>query len=151
MYARLNIASVIFFLLTGCATATLGDKTAEAELKRFAGKDATVSLYVCREDNFSGGGIGTEVFVNGNSIGSLKRNTFAHVELAPGDLSVFLRRIGIGHAGGDSGALKVSAKAGDVVFVWAGPAGFMGPLTVDNFPSTAEAHACVQKASYAVK
>lgn len=151
MSGRLPTALATVGLLAGCATATPGDKSREAELKRFANIETAVSLYVCREDTFNGGGIGTEVFVNGKSLGSVKPNTFAHVELAPGEIGVFLRRSGIGHQSGDSGTLKVSAKAGEVVLVWAGPAGFMGPLTVDNFPSPAEGRACVQKASYAVR
>jgi hypothetical protein len=138
-------------LIAGCATATLGDKSREAELKRFASIENAVSVYVCREDTFNGGGIGTEVFVNGQSIGSLKPNTFAHTMLAPGEFGVFLRRNGLGLHSGDSGTLKVPAKVGDVVLVWAGPAGFMGPLTVDNFSSAAEGRACVQKATYAVR
>ena len=137
-------------LLGGCATAKLGDKAIEAELKRFASKSESASLYVCREDTFNGGGVGAEAFVNGKSIGSLKANTFAHVEVAHGEVSVFLRRTGLGLHAGDSGTLKLSAKAGDVIIVWAGPAGFMGPLTVDNFQSLAEGQACVRKASYAV-
>ncbi len=128
-----------------------GDKSTEAELKRFASRASAVSLYVCREDALNGAGIGTEVFVNGASLGSLKPNTFAQTDIAPGEINVFLRRNGIGHNSGDSGTLKVVGQPGEVVIVWAGPAGFMGPLTVDGFPSKAEAQACVQKASYAVR
>lgn len=151
MYARLSIATIAFCCLAGCASVNLGDKSKEAELKRFESKAGAVSLYVCREDAFSGGGIGTEVFVNGSSLGWLKPNTFTQANIAAGEISIFLRRNGIGHGSGDSGVLSVVGKPGEVVIVWAGPAGFMGPLTVDFFPSTAEAQACVQKASYAVR
>jgi len=151
LYTRLSIAAIAIVSLIGCASANLGDKSTETELKRFGSKASAVSLYVCREDTFNGGGIGTEVFVNGASLGSLKPNTFTQANVAPGEISVFLRRNGMGHHSGDSGTLKLVGKPGEVVFVWAGPAGFMGPLTVDHFASTAEAQACVQKASYAVR
>jgi hypothetical protein len=151
LYKGLSIAAVALYYLTGCASSNLGDKSAEAELKRFESKSNAVSLYICREDTFNGGGVGTEVFVNKTSLGSLKPNTFAHSEMAPGEISIFLRRTGIGHNSGDSGVLNVTGKRGDLVIVWAGPAGFMGPLTVDSFTTTAEAQACVRKASYAVR
>lgn len=151
LYARLSIAALAIGSLIGCASANLGDRSTETELKRFVGKANAVSLYVCREDTFNGGGIGTEVFVNGASLGSLKPNTFAQTDIAPGEISVFLRRNGMGHQSGDSGTLKVVGQPGEVVIVWAGPAGFMGPLTVDHFPSKSAAQACVQKASYAVR
>lgn len=152
MYSRFNIAAVAAIcLLSGCASANLGDKSTEAEHKRFASKPNAVSLYVCREDTFNGGGIGTEVFVNGTSLGSLKPNTFAQVDTAPGEINIFLRRNGIGHNLGDSGTLKVTGKPAEVIIVWAGPAGLMGPLTVDHFDSKAVAEACVKKASYAVR
>jgi hypothetical protein len=151
LYTRFSIATIAICCLAGCASANLGDKSTEAELKRFASRAGATSLYVCREDAFNGGGIGSEVFVNGASLGSLKPNTFAQADIAPGEISVFLRRTGFGHHSGDSGTLKVVGKPGEVVIVWAGPAGFMGPLTVDFFPSVAEAQACVQKASYAVR
>ena len=137
--------------LIGCASATPGDQATGDELKRFASDPDKVSLYVCREDTMNGGGIGTEAFVNGRSLGGLKPNTFAHVMLDAGDVQIFLRRNGINHNAGDSGTLKVNAKAGDVLIIWAGPAGFMGPLTVDNFPNDAEARACVRKAAYVIK
>jgi hypothetical protein len=148
---RLSIAALAIVSLIGCASAKLGDKSTETELKRFASKANAVSLYVCREDTFNGGGIGTEVFVNGASLGSLKPNTFAQTALAPGEIRVFLRRNGMGHHSGDSGTLNVVGKPGEVVILWAGPAGFMGPLTVDHFASKAAAQACVQSASYAVR
>jgi hypothetical protein len=137
--------------LVGCATATLGDKSAERELKQFAPIAGKVSLYICREDTMNGRGVGTEPFVNGSSLGGLKTNTFAHLATEPGEISVFLRRKGVNHNSGDSGIYKLTGKPGEVVVVWAGPAGFMGPLTVDKFSSEAEARNCVQKAAYAVK
>lgn len=141
----------ILGILGGCATATLGDKTVEAELKKFESKEGKVSLYVCREDTFNGGGVGVEAFVNGSTIGALKPNTFAHVALSAGEASIFLRRNGIGVHSGDSGTLKLNGKAGEVLIIWAGPGGFMGPLTVDFFKSTSEGESCVRKANYAVK
>ena len=136
-------------LLSGCATAILGDKTIEAELKKFQSRGNLVSLYVCREDSMNGAGIGTEAFVNGRSIGSLKANTFAHTELPPGPTSIFLRRNGVMQNSGDSGTLNLETKEGEVVIIWAGPAGFMGPLTVDEFKTTSEGQDCVRKATYA--
>jgi hypothetical protein len=149
--SRITLALLATCALTACATARLGDKATELDLKKFASRADKVSLYICREDTFNGGGVGTEPFVNGSSLGGLKPNTFAHVVVEPGETQVFLRRNGINHQSGDSGTLKLTAKAGDVVFVWAGPAGFMGPLTVDRFASEAEGRACVQKAGYAVR
>lgn len=145
------IALAATCILAGCASATFGDKSTEAGLKRFEPEPGKVSLYICREDAFNGGGIGTEAFVNGTSLGGLKPNTFAHATAEPGDIKVFLRRNGVAQQSGDSGTLGLRARAGDVVIVWAGPAGFMGPLTVDNFSSDAEARACVRKAAYVVR
>ena len=145
------VTVTLICILSGCATAKLGDKTVEAELKKFESRSDKVSLYVCREDTMNAGGVGAEAFVNGGAIGALKPNTFAHVELNPGEASVFLRRNGIGIQSGDSGTLKLNARAGDVLIVWAGPAGFMGPLTVDSFKSAIEGQSCVRKASYAVR
>jgi hypothetical protein len=151
----LNSRTTAFLLaivaLVGCATATLGDKNSERELKQFGPIPGKVSLYICREDTFNGGGVGTEAFVDGSSLGGLKTNTFAHTVTEPGDISIFLRRKGVNQNSGDSGVLKVTGKPGEVVIVWAGPAGFMGPLTVDRFTAETDARNCVQKASYAVK
>jgi hypothetical protein len=100
---------------------------------------------------FTGGGVGTEAFVNGRSIGALKPKTFAHTQVPEGNISVFLRRNGIGVHSGDSGTLNLAGSAGDVVIVWAGPAGsFIAPLTVDRFATLAEGEACVKESAYAV-
>ena len=104
-------------VLGGCATAKLGDKDVEAELKKFQSKPDKVSVYVCREDVLGTGGVGAEAFVNSRSIGALKRDTFAHTELASGEVSVFLRRTGIGFNSGDTGPLRLEAKAGEIVIV----------------------------------
>ena len=152
MHYRSAIATLsLAWVLGGCATANIGDKAVEAELKKFASRPGKVSLYVCRVDTINGGGVGTEVFVNDRTLGSLKPNTFTHTELEPGDVSVFLRRNGFGLHSGDSGTLKLKTREGEVVLVWAGPAGFMGPLTVDSFSTTAEGQSCITKASYAVR
>ncbi|WP_284620725.1 hypothetical protein [Aquabacterium humicola] len=136
--------------LSGCATATLGDKTTEAELKKFTPIPGRVSVYVCRPNLFTGSAVGVEVIVNGTSIGSLKTNTFAHTSVAPGKVAVFLRRKGIGPNSGDSGTLELQASSGDVRIVWAGQAGLIGPVTVDSFNTLADAEACVRAADYAV-
>lgn len=151
MIVRTAGAALALIALAACASVKLGDKTAEADLKRFVSTPGQVSLYVCRQDTMNGGGIGTEAFVNGNSLGQLKPNTFAHALLAPGELQVFLRRNGLNHNAGDSGTLKLQGEPGQVLIVWAGPAGFMGPLTVDRFPTEMDARACVRNASYAVR
>jgi hypothetical protein len=148
--SKVAIALALAAVLCGCATAKLGDKSVEAELKKFSVRADKVSLYVCRVNTLMAGGIGTEAFVNGRSIGALKPNTFAHTELAPGEVSIFLRRNGLLISSGDSGALKLDAKAGEVVIIWAGPLGPLAPLTVDRFNTTAEAEECVKKATYAV-
>lgn len=154
MFMRLKSCiplSAILAILGGCASAKLGDKAREASLKNFQSIPGSVSLYVCRENAFTGGGVGVEAFVNGRSVGALKPNTFAHADLVPGTASVFLRRNGIGVHSGDSGKLTIETKAGDVVFIWAGPAGsVIAPLTVDRFPSRAEGEACVKEAAYAI-
>jgi hypothetical protein len=148
---KLVCLAALPLILAGCATAKFGDKAVEASLKSFQPIPDKVSLYVCRVDAFSGGGVGTEAFVNGQSIGALKPRTFAHTGLPAGNISVFLRRNGIGVHSGDSGSLELAGKAGEVLIVWAGPAGaFIAPLTVDRFPTQAEAESCVKDASYAV-
>ncbi|WP_231638292.1 DUF2846 domain-containing protein, partial [Ideonella sakaiensis] len=103
MATRLAVAALSVSTLLGCASAKLGDKSTEAELKRFEVAPGRVSLYVCREDTMNGGGIGTEVFVNGKSAGALKPNTFAHALVEPGEVQIFLRRNGLNHNAGDSG------------------------------------------------
>jgi hypothetical protein len=148
---KLLYVAVLPIVLAGCATAKFGDKTVEASLKKLQNIPDKVSVYVCRVDAFSGGGVGTEAFVNGRSIGALKPKTFAHTELPEGSVSVFLRRNGFGIHSGDSGSLELAGRAGEILIVWAGPAGaFIAPLTVDRFPTQAEGEACVKESSYAV-
>jgi len=50
-----------------------------------------------------------------------------------------------------TGELKIDAKAGEVVVLWAGvTGGGWGILTVDRFETQAVATACIDAASYAV-
>jgi hypothetical protein len=138
-------------LLVGCATPKAGDKSVEAELKKFAVSPQRVSLYVCRQDTFNQSGVDTDAYANSKNLGTLRPGTFAHTLLEAGEVSIFLRRNGVFHQAGDSGTLKFTANAGDVRIIWAGPAGFMGVLTVDHFPSVAEGRACVKDALYVVQ
>jgi hypothetical protein len=90
------------------------------------------SFYICREDTMDGGGVGTEPFVNGSSLGGLKTNTFAHTVMEPGEISVFLRRKGLNFNSGNSAILKITGKPREVV---------------DTFPSETQARSCIQKAA----
>jgi hypothetical protein len=143
-------ALAVLVALAGCASATFGDKSDEALLKKLQPIPGKVSLYVCRSNAFAGGGVGAEAIVNNQSIGSLTSNTFAHAELPAGKISVYLKRNGIGLSSGNSGTHTIDAGPGEVAIIWAGSAGVFGPVTVDDFPNRAEAENCVRGAEYAV-
>ena len=137
--------------LVGCGTVKYGDKEAEAALKRLTPVSNKVSLYACREPAaFVGAGAKATVIVANQPIGTLRPNNFAHVVLEPGAYEIYIRRESIGTS--NSGVLKVDGKAGEVAIIWVGvvAAGF-GGLTLDFFPTRAEAERCVKGAEYAVR
>jgi hypothetical protein len=148
----INLTSALAMIVTlaSCASATLGDKSSEIVLKKLEPISGKVSLYVCRSNSLSGGGVAAEAIVNNQSIGSLKSNTFAHVALPAGKIDIYLKRSGIGHNSGNSGTHTIEASPGEVAIIWAGAAGVFGPVTVDDFPNRAEAESCVRGAEYAV-
>jgi hypothetical protein len=151
-FAHLTLLAALL-ALSGCTSFYRDHKNEEAALKQLQVIPGKVSFYVCREKAFAGARVNTEPFVNGRSIGrALKSNTFAQTELDPGKISVFLRRDGQNMDSGDSGTLELEGKAGEVLIVWAGPAGaVIAPLTIDRFESQADGEACVRGAAYAVK
>ena len=148
---RTYVLITMVSLLGACASMKYGDKETEAKLKQLQPVSDMVSLYVCRESAILfGAGVNTVAFVDNLPIGTLKPNTFAHSVLSPGKHEVFLRKDGL--ATGSSGVLSIEAKAGDVVFVWAGmTGGGFGTLTVDHFNDKKEAEQCVKGAQYSVR
>ena len=148
--ASLGLAAAIV-LLSGCASVQYGDKTAEAELKKFSPVPGKVSLYVCREQAFLvGAGVRTVIFVDNEAIGTVKPNMFVHAILEPGKHGVLMRNDGL--ASGSGGFETFEGKAGDVVFYWVGVTGKgFGVLTVDHFDSKRDAMNCVSGAVYSVK
>jgi hypothetical protein len=140
--------SAVLICVSGCATVKYGDKNTEATLRDLQPISGKVSLYVCREKAaFVGAGNRTTAIVDGNSIGTLKPNNFAHAVVAPGSHDVYIEH----NPGGKSGVLKIEAAADEVPIVWVGMTGHgWGVLTVDNFSSRSEAENCVRQAQYAV-
>jgi hypothetical protein len=138
-------------LSSGCATVAYGDKTTEAELKKFTPVQGKVSLYVCREQAYlSAAGVRTVVFVDNEAIGTVKPNMFVYTALEPGRHGILLRNDGL--ASGSGGFETFEGKANDVVFYWVGVTGKgFGVLTVDHFDSTQDAMKCVSGAVYSVK
>lgn len=150
MQLRYSVFTVVLgFALSGCATVQYGDKGREADLRNLLPVASKTSLYVCRESAaFFGAGNRTTAVVDNQPIGTLKPSNFAHVVVDPGPHDIYIKR----NPGGDSGVLKVTSQAGEVVIVWVGMTGAgFGVLTVDNFSSKAEAENCVRKAEYAVQ
>ena len=147
--AVLVLALVFLGSLGGCATVKYGDKSTEEKLRELKPIPGKTSLYVCRENAvLSGAGNRTTVVVDGQKIGTLKPNNFAHTVVNPGEHDIYLER----HPGGDSGILKIQTQADEVSIVWAGVTGAgFGVLTVDNFSNKNEAEQCVRGAAYAVQ
>jgi hypothetical protein len=146
-----RLALVVAVLATGCASFKEGDKSQEAELRRFMPITGKVSLYVCREKALLvAKGVSSVVFVNNETVGTVKANTFVHTVLEPGKHGVLLRHDGFG--GGAGGFMTFEGKADELKILWVGVTGKgFGVLTVDNFDTEAEAKACVNGATYSVK
>lgn len=146
---RLASTLGLTFALVGCATVQYGDKEVQANLRKLLPISSKTSLYVCREAAaFSGAGNRTTAVVDGRPIGTLKPGDFAHVVVEPGAHSIHVKR----NPGGDSGVLKVTSQASEVLIVWVGMTGAgFGVLTVDQFSSKSEAEQCVRSAMYAVQ
>jgi hypothetical protein len=145
----LSLGAMLF--LSGCATVQYGDKTTEAELKKFTPIPGKVSLYVCREQaHLVAAGVRTVVFADNEAIGTVRPNMFVHTTLEPGKHGILLRNDGL--ASGTGGFETFEGHASDVVFYWVGVTGKgFGVLTVDHFDSTQDAMSCVIGAAYSVK
>ena len=138
-------------LVSGCASVQYGEKSREAELKKFMPIPGKVSLYVCREQAFLvAAGVRTVVVVDNEPIGTVKPNMFVHAVLEPGKHGVLMRNDGL--ASGSGGFETFEGKANDVVFYWIGVTGKgFGVLTVDHFDTEQDARNCVSGALYSVK
>ena len=141
-------AGLVLITISGCATVTYGDKSAEATLREMQPVPGKVSLYVCREKAaFVGAGNRTTAVVDNKPIGTLKPNNFAHVVVDPGPHNVYIEH----NPGGKSGVLTVDTRADEVPIIWVGMTGHgWGVLTVDHFKSRSEAESCVRQAQYAI-
>lgn len=135
-------------VLTGCASVQYGDKTVEAELKKFSVVPGKTSLYVCRVGGFGAGGVTSTVLVDGKAIGNLKPLMFAHKVVEPGEHAVQLVNDGIA---GSSGIYRLQTQPNEVAFVWVGmTGGGWGVYTVDGFRTKQEGYDCVNEAAYSV-
>ncbi|CAE6699140.1 hypothetical protein LMG19146_00411 [Xanthomonas arboricola pv. fragariae] len=141
-------AGLVVTIMSGCATVTYGDKSAEATLRELQPVPGRVSLYVCREKAaFVGAGNRTTAIVDNKPIGTLKPNNFAHVVVEPGPHSVYIEH----NPGGKSGVLNLDTRADEVPIIWVGMTGHgWGVLTVDQFKSRSEAESCVRQGQYAI-
>jgi hypothetical protein len=146
---RVGLVILLANILGGCASVKFGDKDTEARLKSLQPILGKTSLYVCREQaGFVGAGNRTTVIVDGNPIGTLKPNNFAHTVVEPGNHEVYVKH----NPGGNSGTLNISTQSGEVAFIWVGMTGHgFGTLTVDNFSSKSDAEECVRNAEYMVR
>jgi len=147
--SRLIVAlGVAALLLVGCATPPqMGDKAAEAELKKFTAAPGKTSLYVCRVSGFVASGIVSPVLVDGESIGRLAPKTFAHTLVNPGTHTVKLDHSNYPLA--HSPSHTIETKANEVAFVWVGvTGGGWGVYTVDDFKSRQEGMDCVNSSDY---
>lgn len=146
-----TLSIAIALLVSGCASFKEGDKSREAELRRFEPVPGKVSLYVCRESAlWVARGVTSVVLVDNETIGSVKPNTFVHAVLEPGKHGVLLRHDGLGS--GSGGFITFDAQADALKFLWVGVTGKgFGVLTIDNFDSETEAKACVTGATYSIK
>lgn len=150
---RVPLTAVLSMVLAlgGCASFQLGDKSAEAALKRFEPVPDKTSLYVCREPAvLVASGVTTNVLVGGRDIGAVRPNTFVHTVVEPGRHAVTMKNDGL--AGTSSPSIEVQANAGGLAFLWIGVTGRgFGTYTIDNFDSEKAAKDCVLGAAYAVK
>ena len=151
MSATTRLVFLASIVLTGCASFKEGDKGRERELRSFDAISGKVSLYVCRESALLvAKGVSSVVFVDNETVGTVKANTFVPTVLEPGKHGVLLRHDGLGSGAG--GFMTFEAKADDVKFLWVGVTGKgFGVLTIDNFDSEGEAKACVRGATYSVR
>ena len=145
------ISVVVVCFLSACASVHFGDKTTEAELRKFTPIPGKVSLYVCREQaHLVAAGVRTVVFVDNEAIGTVRPNMFVHATLEPGKHGILLRNDGL--ASGTGGFETFEGHENDIVFYWVGVTGKgFGVLTIDHFDSTQDAMSCVIGAAYSVK
>ncbi len=150
---RVPLAALLSMALAfgGCASFQLGDKNAEAALKKFEPVPDKSSLYVCREPAaLVAAGVTTNVLVDGRDIGAVRPNTFVHALVDPGQRSVVMKNDGV--AGTSSPRIEFQARAGELAFLWIGVTGRgFGTYTIDTFDSEKAAKDCVLGAAYAVK
>lgn len=137
--------------MVGCASFKPGDKTAEAELKKFNPVPGKSSLYVCREAAvLVAAGVSSNVLVNKQDVGTVKPNTFVHAIVEPGKHEVQLKNDGVMSV--TAPTISVETKANELAFLWVGvTGGGWGAYTIDHFKDKNKAMDCVQGAQYSVK
>jgi hypothetical protein len=137
--------------LGGCASFKPGDKTAEAQLKKFTPVPGQSSLYVCREDAaFVAAGVSSSVLVDNQDIGTVKPNIFVHAVVAPGKHEIQLKNDGVMSV--TSPSITLETKANELAFLWVGVTGNgWGAYTIDNFDTAQQGMNCVLGAAYSVK
>ncbi len=137
--------------MVGCASFKPGDKTAEAELKKFNPVPGKSSLYVCREKAvLVAAGVSSNVLVNQQDVGTVKPNTFVHAIVEPGKHEVQLKNDGVMSV--TAPTISVETKANELAFLWVGvTGGGWGAYTIDYFKDKNQAMDCVQGAQYSVK
>ncbi|MCZ8294673.1 MAG: hypothetical protein O9312_14275 [Hylemonella sp.] len=137
--------------MVGCASFKPGDKTAEAELKKFATVQGKSSLYVCREKAaFVAAGVSSNVLVNKQDVGTVKPNTFVHAIVEPGKHEVQLKNDGMMSV--TAPTISIETKPNELAFLWVGvTGGGWGAYTIDHFRNATEGMGCVTDATYSVK
>lgn len=137
-------------MLAACASYQTGSAHHPDELKRLERISGKTSLSVCPESApLVAKGVKTVVLVDHKPIGTLKANSFVHVELEPGEHGVLLRHDGINS--GSGGFMTLQTAADEVRYLWVGVTGNgWGVLTIDDFDNADEAQTCVRGAEYSV-
>lgn len=85
---RSVLISAAMFIATGCANVPMGDPARSAEIKKFALKNGTAQIYVCRTSGLTGRGIRPDVELDGKQLAIVPRGTYIYQEVQPGTHSL---------------------------------------------------------------
>ena len=80
-----NYALIGAFLFTGCASVQMGDPARSAAIKKFETSAESGHVYVCRDGRTFGMAIRPDIELDGKTIATVARSTFAYAEVMPGD------------------------------------------------------------------
>ena len=117
----IHTAFISLCLGTGCATAPMADKEAEAQAKTFSVKPNKANIYIYRGYFLPNAGWTVPILIDDNKVGELPISAFLVKEVDPG-LHVI-----VGKASTD-GEVKIVTEAGRNYFIWIKLAADMGSL-----------------------